>query len=250
MLLPKTAFSPCFLQRLFLYRYFLISLIINYKYSLICIPHEQRGAPASRTGHGCRNGRHGRLLRGHLWLLWRHVHLLLQGEPHLNEPLQGHERGIRAELRREEELPQVAHLPHLQGKRFPDQDRGHDSQPDHRGVLRRLLPSVREVHRRGTRDPPPETAPGGEDGGRSREERPRHGGHRPADKREGAAGGKDIHAARTPLGDKTHEAHTAVPLACRPHAGQGRLRIGEGTRRTHRGEIPQGTVREHHAHPD
>ena len=50
LLHPKTAFSPCFLQRLFLYRYFLMSLIINYKYSLIWIPHEDFSAYAVKDG--------------------------------------------------------------------------------------------------------------------------------------------------------------------------------------------------------
>ena len=45
-----------------------------------------------------------------------------QGEAHLHEPLQGHGGGIQAELRREEELPQIAGVPHLQGQRIPQQN--------------------------------------------------------------------------------------------------------------------------------
>ena len=61
-------------------------------------------------------------------------------------PLQGHGGGIQAELRREEKLPQIAGVSHIQGQRISEQDRGHDSQPNPRGVLRCLFPSFREIH--------------------------------------------------------------------------------------------------------
>ena len=99
-------------------------------------------SPVAGTANGCGHGGHGRLLRGYLRLLRRHVYFLFQGETYLHEPLQGHGGGIRSELRREEELPQIAGVPHFQGQRIPQQDRGHDSQPDPRRILRCLFPSI------------------------------------------------------------------------------------------------------------
>ena len=156
----------------------------KYKKASTCMSYELGRPPAAGATDGCGHGGHGRLLRGHLRLLRWHVHLLFQGETHLHEPLQGHGGGIQAELRREEELPQIAGVPHLQGQHIPQQDRGHDSQPDHRGVLRRLFPSVREIHGEAACGVAAEAACRLQDGGRLREVQPRDGGHRPPDKRQ------------------------------------------------------------------
>ena len=53
-----------------------------------------------------------------------------------------------------------------------------------------------------------------------------------------------------PLGSQAHETRPPVPFAHGPHTRQGRLGVRKGTRRTYRGEIPQGVVREHHARQD
>ena len=63
------------------------------------VPHELGRPPVTGTANGCGHGGHGRLLRGYLRLLWRHVYFLFQGETYLHEPLQGHGGGIRSELR-------------------------------------------------------------------------------------------------------------------------------------------------------
>ena len=158
--------------------------------------------------------------------------------------------GIQAELRREEKLPQIAGVSHIQGQRISEQDRGHDSQPNPRGVLRCLFPSFREIHGEAACGVAAEAARRLQDGRQLREVQPRDGGHRPPDKRQGAAGGAGKPRPAAPLGSQAHEARPPVSFAHGPHARQGRLGVGKGTRRTYRGEIPQGALREHHAGED
>ena len=122
------------------------------------LPHEHRRPPASGTEHRRGHGRYRRLLRRHLPLFQRHLHHLLKRKTHLDEPVQDYGHRVCPELRREEELPQVAHLSHLQRQRGTHEDRGQDHQPDHRRVLRVLLHPLQGVYRRRARPAPQASA--------------------------------------------------------------------------------------------